>query len=67
MNDRKIHDANQCYEELKVIIESLSKTSPLTAERFKKDCDSRIESPYRILYKIAKKLIRSQEERMCLP
>ena len=67
MENRKIHDANPCYDDLKRIEETLSKTSPVAAEGFKKDCDSRTESPYRLLYKLTKKLIRAQGERICLP
>jgi len=66
MSDRKMHDANPCYEELERVIDSLSKTSPVTAEKFKGLCNSRRQSPYRILCKLAEKLIKSQEERTCL-
>jgi len=67
MSDREMRDANPCYEDLKHITSYLSNTSPTTAERFKRDCDTRIDSPYRLLYKLTKQLIRAQDERICLP
>lgn len=67
MTDRKINETSPCYEELESIIDALSKTSPVTAKRFKDYCDSRAKSPYQLLRKIAEQLINAQDERICLP